>query len=282
MSVEYRHFTWGEIYQRLQKAPAGKLYGIPRGGQIVAGLTGRAVDRAADADAIVDDILDSGRTAAKWAREYGKPLWMLVDKQAEGIKEWVTFPWDADPLADPQENVVRLLEFLGEDPRRDGLLDTPRRVVKSLQDLTAGYRQDPQDILARVFDVDHDELITLDHIEFTSLCEHHMLPFMGHAHVGYIPRVGRGIVGISKLARLVDCFARRLQVQERMTRQIADAIQKRLDPVGVAVVVEARHLCVCARGVGKQNSVMRTSAMLGALRDNSAARAEFFGVVHGR
>lgn len=247
---------------------------MPRGGAIVAGLTGRAVDHIEDADVIVDDIVDSGATRERY-RATGKPFWSLLGKQTE----WVVFPWEgADPGADPAENVTRLLQFIGEDPARDGLVNTPRRTVKALQEMTIGYKQDPKGILGTVFQDTHDQLITLDHIEFVSLCEHHMMTFMGEVHIGYIPS-GNGIVGISKLAHLVDCFARRLQVQERLTRQIAEAIDEHLGPMGVAVVVEARHSCVCARGVGKQSSVMRTSVMLGAFRDKPEARAEFMGLV---
>jgi GTP cyclohydrolase I len=174
--------------------------------------------------------------------------------------------------------VQRLLLSLGEDPTRDGLKDTPARVVRALQEMTSGYRQDPKEILGRVFKDEHDELVTLDHIEFYSLCEHHLQVFSGHVHIGYIPGK-RGIVGISKLARLVDCFARRLQVQERLTRQIAEAINTNLKPRGVGVVIEAQHLCCRARGIRKQSSVMRTSVMTGMLRQSHAARAEFLQLV---
>jgi GTP cyclohydrolase I len=276
--------AWEDVYQRLKGAPAGRLFGVPRGGAIVAGLTGRAVDSPLDADCIVDDIVDSGATREKYLRGFNKPFWSLVDRSRPNGDDlpagWIHFPWEEeDPVADPATNVIRLLEFLGEDPKRDGLVATPRRVVKALQDMTSGYGQDPCKILGRVFQVDYDELVTLDHIEFVSMCEHHMMAFMGQAHIGYIPGASKGVVGISKLARLVDCFARRLQVQERMTRQIAGAINQHLQPLGVAVVVEARHTCVCARGVGKQSSVMRTSAMLGVLRDRPEARAEFLSLV---
>lgn len=273
---------WDEIRRRLVDAPPGKLYGVPRGGAIVAGLAGRAVDRIEDADAIVDDIIDSGKTREIYA-QYKKPFWALVDRLGRDAVPnapagWVVFPWDAAPELDPQQNVVRLLQYIGENPTRDGLKDTPRRVVKALTEMTAGYKQDPATILGRVFEDTHDQLITLDHIEFVSMCEHHMMAFMGQVHVGYIPRPGKGIVGISKLARLVDCFARRLQVQERMTRQVAETIEKHLEPIGVAVVIEARHSCVCARGVGKQSSVMRTSVMLGVFREKADARAEFLSL----
>jgi GTP cyclohydrolase I len=150
-----------------------------------------------------------------------------------------------------------------------------------LIEMTAGYKQDPAKILSRIFRVEHDELITLDHIEFTSMCEHHMMIFAGQVHVGYIPAPRKGVVGISKIARLVDCYAKRLQVQERMTQQIAGAIQDHLEPLGVAVVIEARHYCVCARGVGKQSSIMRTSSMLGVMRDKPEARAEFLKIIKG-
>lgn len=271
--------TWSEVYERLKTAPPGKLYGVPRGGQVVAGLTGRAVDTIEEADAIVDDIVDSGATRGRYANT-GKPFWALVDKTgADADVGWVVFPWEGSQEQSVEDNVLRLLQFIGEDAARDGLRDTPKRVVKALREMTVGYKQDPKEILGRVFEDNHDQLVTLDHIEFVSMCEHHMMAFMGQVHVGYIPR--KNIAGISKLARLVDCFARRLQVQERMTRQVAEAIQQHLDPVGVAVVVEARHSCVCARGVGKQSSVMRTSAMLGAFRDKPEARAEFLKIVGG-
>jgi GTP cyclohydrolase I len=190
---------------------------------------------------------------------------------------WLTFPWEGDE-APAEDAVVRLLEAIGEDPTRAGLLDTPARVVKALGELTAGMSEDPATILARTFDdVPADEMIVVRGVEFTSLCEHHVLPFTGLAHVGYIPN-GHRVVGLSKLARLVDCFARRLQVQERMTAQIANAIDEHLDAVGVGVVVQARHACMGCRGVRKPGAEMVTSALLGAMRDQPAARAEFLAV----
>lgn len=175
--------------------------------------------------------------------------------------------------------VQQLLQLLGENPGRDGLVETPLRVARALRDMTAGYRIDPAEILATSFDEKHDGLITLDHIEFVSMCEHHMMAFMGHVHIGYLPNDAGRVVGVSKLARLVDCFAKRLQVQERMTAQIARALEEHLKPQGVAVIAEARHSCVCARGVGKQSSVMRTSVMIGSMRESHAARAEFMQLV---
>jgi GTP cyclohydrolase IA len=174
-----------------------------------------------------------------------------------------------------------LLLGVGEDPTRDGLVDTPIRVRKSLELLTEGYRLDPRDVVGEAqFEVEYDEMVLVRDIEVYSLCEHHLLPFFGKAHVGYLPQ-GR-VVGLSKIPRLVDVFARRLQVQERLTRQIAECIQEVLDPVGVGVVVEARHLCMMMRGVEKQQSTTRTSTLLGRLRDDDRARAEFLALTGDR
>jgi GTP cyclohydrolase IA len=171
-----------------------------------------------------------------------------------------------------------LLVGVGEDPTRDGLLDTPTRVRKSMEALTEGYRLDPREVVGdALFDVEYDELVLVRDVEFYSLCEHHMLPFFGKAYVGYLPR-GR-VVGLSKLPRLVDVFARRLQVQERLTRQIAECVQEILAPAGVGVVLEASHLCMMMRGVEKQQSTTRTSTLLGQLRDDDRARAEFLSLV---
>lgn len=168
--------------------------------------------------------------------------------------------------------VVRLLRFIGEDPKRDGLIDTPQRVVRAWREMTAGYQEQPSEILARTFEESSDEMVILRGISFYSTCEHHMLPFYGTATVGYLP--GK-IVGISKLARLVHCFARRLQIQERMTRQIAGAIEEHLDARGVGVVIAAHHLCMGCRGVKQASTEMITSSMLGTLRADPVSRSEF-------
>jgi GTP cyclohydrolase I len=174
-----------------------------------------------------------------------------------------------------------LLIGVGEDPERDGLLDTPARVRKSLEQLTAGYRLDPAEVVGNaLFEVEYDELVLVRDIELYSLCEHHLLPFFGKAHIGYLPR-GR-VIGLSKLPRLVEIFARRLQVQERLTRQIAECVQEILDPVGVGVVIEASHLCMMMRGVETQQSTTRTSTLLGQVRDDDRARAEFLALVADR
>jgi len=171
-----------------------------------------------------------------------------------------------------EDAVVSLLRMIGEDPARDGLLETPRRVVQALREMTEGYREEPSEILSKTFEEASDELIVLRGIEFHSTCEHHLLPFYGTASVGYLP--GK-VVGISKLARLVHCFARRLQIQERLTRQIADAVSEHLDARGAAVVVKAHHLCMGCRGVKLPGTEMITSAMLGTLREDAVTRGEF-------
>jgi len=176
-----------------------------------------------------------------------------------------------------QEMYRELLGRFHEDPTRDGLVATPSRVEKSMEFLTKGYTQDPTKILrGALFEVDYDEMVIVKDIEMFSLCEHHMLPFWGRVHVAYIPN-GK-VIGLSKIPRLVDVFARRLQVQERVTRQIADAIQEAIEPRGVGVVIEARHMCMMMRGVEKQQSATVTSAMVGCFRDQPT-RAEFLSLV---
>ncbi len=174
--------------------------------------------------------------------------------------------------------VRELLLAIGEDPDRDGLEDTPGRVARAYREMLAGRHQDPGEILARRFRIDHDEMVLVRDIEVFSLCEHHLLPFHGVAHVGYIPARGGLVTGLSKLARLVDCYAKRLQVQERLTAQVADALVKHLQARGVIVVVEAEHLCMSMRGVKKPGSRTTTSAVRGALRD-PATRAEAMSLV---
>ena len=176
-----------------------------------------------------------------------------------------------------QDIYRELLTRIGEDPARDGLLATPDRIEKALTYLTKGYQQDSNSILrGALFDVDYDEMVIVKDIEMYSLCEHHMLPFFGKVHVAYIPK--RKVIGLSKIPRLVEVFARRLQVQERMTRQIADAIQDAIAPQGVGVVIEARHLCMMMRGIEKQNSSTVTSAMVGVFQKRET-RAEFLSLV---
>lgn len=171
-----------------------------------------------------------------------------------------------------------LLRGMGEDPDREGLLKTPERAAEAMRFLTSGYAEDPEALIREaVFEEESDDLVLVRDIEFHSLCEHHLLPFYGHAHVAYLPK-GR-IVGVSKIARIVDVFAHRLQVQERLTRQIGETLDNALDPLGVAVVMEAHHLCMTMRGVAKQDAVMVTSHLTGAFRDDAKTRAEFYSLL---
>jgi GTP cyclohydrolase I len=177
-----------------------------------------------------------------------------------------------------EDLVRRLLAELGEDPSREGLVRTPQRVDRALRFLTSGYTANIDAILnGALFTVDYNEMVIVKDIDFYSLCEHHILPFFGKCHVAYIPR--RHVIGLSKIPRLVDVFARRLQIQERMTNQIAQTILEKINPLGVAVVCEGTHLCMSMRGVEKQNSFAVTSAMLGAFRDNSRTRMEFLELI---
>ena len=179
-------------------------------------------------------------------------------------------------------NAVReLLIAIGENPDRDGLKDTPERVARAYAEFTAGMRQKRQDVLSTTFELDHDELVVVKDIPLYSLCEHHMVPFHGMAHVGYIPGASGRVTGLSKIARLVEMYARRLQVQERLTSQIADALTDVLEPLGVIVIVECEHLCMSMRGVHKPGSRTVTSAVRGQLRD-VATRAEAMALITGR
>jgi GTP cyclohydrolase I len=188
----------------------------------------------------------------------------------------------SDRAADPIEGYVEaILKELGEDPGRDGLLKTPGRVARSFRFLTSGYEQDPREILNNaLFEVSYDEMVVVKDIDFYSLCEHHMIPFFGRAHVAYIPN-GR-VVGLSKIPRLVEMFARRLQVQERMTTEIAETIEEVLAPKGVGVVVEASHLCMMMRGVERQNAYAISSSLKGSFNEDSKTRSEFMELIRHR
>ena len=267
------------MHKRIGRPSA--LYGVPRGGWPVAMLlaaNGHSLAETPEAaEVIVDDIVDSGRTKAKWKKLWpDKPFHALVDRKRDKLRGWQVFPWEhQDPDVDAEDSVVRLLQFLGEDPTREGLVETPARVVKAWQEMTAGYRMDPAKILAKDFDGHGvDQLILCPNISFYSNCEHHLLPFFGVAHVGYLPK--KRVVGLSKMARVVECFARRLQIQEKLTEQVAQAMEDALKPLGVAVVVQAKHLCMSCRGVKQHSASMMTSSMRGVFASQAPARAEFF------
>lgn len=288
ISYEDIHDQAKRIARRWRGLPCRGVYGVPRGGLVpaalVAGQLGiHLVSTPVPGCLVVDDLVDSGRTWKRFADGewyfdacYRKS-WSPADAAPNAAfvpgDSWAVFPWETDEPAAPTDAVTRLLEYVGEDPTRAGLVDTPARVVRALGEMTAGYREDPASVLAARFPDRCDEMVVVSDITFTSLCEHHVLPFTGTATVGYVPH-GQ-VVGLSKLARLVDVFARRLQVQERMTEQIADAIDEHVEPLGVGVVVRAQHSCMGCRGVRKPGATMTTSALRGVLRDKPEARAEF-------
>jgi GTP cyclohydrolase IA len=187
----------------------------------------------------------------------------------------------APPAKAIAPQIREVIEALGEDPRREGLLRTPERVEKALRFLTSGYTADIGKIVnGAVYEVKYDEMVIVKDIEFFSMCEHHMLPFYGKVHVAYIAR--NKVIGLSKLPRIIDAFARRLQIQERLTQEVAQCIQDLLDPLGVGVIAEAQHFCMMMRGVEKQHSGTVTSAMLGAFRKNKETRDEFLSLIHGK
>ena len=203
-----------------------------------------------------------------------------LDQRAESAADYSTEDVQRRPSRREAEDAVRtLLAWTGDDPDREGLLDTPARVVRAYEEFFKGYQIDPRDFLSRTFEevAGYDEMIVLRDIEFESHCEHHVVPIIGKASIGYLPN--ERVVGISKLARVVDAFAKRLQIQEKMTAQIANAIYDTLEPVGVGVVIESTHNCMTTRGVHKHGTSMVTSTMLGRFRDDAKTRQEFLGII---
>ncbi len=273
------HETFPAFRTQHKLGPTPTVYGIPRGGWGIASLLEELryalqVENPEEADMFADDIIDSGATKKKWSQ---RPFYAPYNYEVEK-GPWLVFPWESSGPSDAEDIVRRLLQYIGEDVGRPGLLDTPARVVKSWKELFGGYSLSAKEILTRTFPSDSDEMVICKDIEFYSTCEHHLIPFYGIVSIGYIPK-GQ-VVGLSKLARLVEIFARRLQIQEQLTRQIATSIEKFVPgTLGVGVVVKAKHLCMCGRGISKQGSSMITSAMLGKFRDEPETRAEFLGLI---
>lgn len=266
-----------------------KLYGIPRGGIYVALMLKHLVNAEEQIDnweivespfhatVFVDDIIDSGATRDLFENKYPNiPFFALTHKTE--INTWVTFPWER-MIQDngPVDNVRRLLEYIGEDPKREGLQETPQRVIRSYETLFGGYKQKPEDVMKIFEDGACDEMVLLKNVEFGSTCEHHMLPFFGKAHIAYIPN-GK-VIGISKLARILEIYARRLQIQERIGQQVTDCLMEFLKPKGAACVLQAQHLCMVCRGVQKQNSIMITSSLTGVFLEHAQTRSEFISMI---
>lgn len=268
-------FDWHEGDERLS------VYGVPRGG-ISARLALFALDSddvfaccddPLKADIIVDDLIDTGRTMQQFG---AKPFYALIDKRiwAHG-DDWVVWPWEGSSEAGIEDHIVRLLQYIGEDPTRGGLEETPKRVAKAWKEWCSGYDMDPASVLKTFEDGAEgvDEMVVVKDIPFYTHCEHHMAPFFGTATIAYLPN--KKIVGLSKLSRLLDIYARRLQVQERLGCQIADALMEHLGALGCGVVITARHLCMESRGIKKQGSTTTTSALRGLFKDDPAVRNEF-------
>jgi len=279
-----------EAYKKSHEIPAAfplTVYGVPRGG-VSAALAVAAytpinlVPSAKQAIIIIDDLIDSGATKEKFKEAYPlKPFFVLIDKNELSEIErnaWIVFPWERSDTGAIEDNFVRILQFIGEDSTRGGLLETPARAAKAWKHWTNGYGKDPKEIL-KVFEdgaEKHDQMITVKDIPIYSHCEHHLAPIFGTVTISYIPD-GK-IVGLSKLSRLADIFARRLQVQERMTDQIADALHENLKPLGVGVVIKARHLCMESRGICQQGHHTITTALRGVMKDAPEVRSEFLRI----
>lgn len=289
-----RYITWEEVdiqAKRIADHWQGRVkavYGVPQGGAPLAVMISNYLDipileepKIGIDCLIVDDLIDSGKTMLRFADKYKTDAAYRKSHSpihfapyAEVIDDWLSFPWEKNNGA-PTDGIVRLIEYIGDDPTRNGLIDTPERVLKAYKEMTEGYEADIEKILSVSFEVDFDELVVLKDIPFVSLCEHHMLPFTGSATVGYIPK--ERIVGLSKLARLVDAYAKRLQVQERLTKQIADAMLHHIDPLGCGVVIKGNHSCMSCRGIKKQGEMI-TSSMHGVFRTDARARSEFLAL----
>lgn len=284
--------SWQEVEQKIQRKletkgyplTCTKIYGVPRGGipvaLIVAQKTGMPLVEEIDIESddtnilVVDDIIDSGKTRERYENY---PFFAVWDKSIDG-DDWVEFPWERMTNEVPAEDsVTRMLEYIGEDVKREGLIETPKRVVKAWDFLFSGYKKDPKDEV-KVFDSEgYDEIVLLKDIELYSMCEHHLLPFYGKAHVAYIP--DKKVSGVSKLARIVEIYARRAQIQERLGNQVTSFLMEELKPKGAACIIEAQHLCMQMRGIQKQNSVMVTSSLKGVFLDKLAAREELMRLI---
>lgn len=282
--TEKLYLTWQNVRERLialnikhgHRAET-KFYGVPRGGAYLSAML-TPVNNPRAADVIIDDIVDSGATRERYAKKYpGIPFVALIEKEEHDAlgKPWVVFPWEQRDDGDEEsaeENVLRILQRF-DDPTREGLRETPKRYIKFLREFTSP----PEFNFTTFASEGMDEMIVQKDIEFYSLCEHHLAPFFGKAHVAYIPN-GK-LVGLSKLARTVELYSRHFQNQERITSQVAERLQDELHPRGVAVVLEAQHLCMGMRGVRK-NAMTTTSKLLGMFKEDEKARAEFLNLIH--
>lgn len=274
-----------QLAEKIEWKNYENFYGVPKNGMILAPLVYTG-DRELIHDEnlitkktlILDDLVDSGRTLARFPENdhavlFRKPHSPQVQYFVEEVSGWIQFPFEKDGTEQEIENhVTRILEAIGENPNREGLIGTPGRVARMYKEIFSGYGKDEKEIFKAKFKDDCDTMVVVKDIPFYSMCEHHMIPFSGLAHVAYVPN--GEVLGLSKFARLVDVYAKRLQIQEKMTREILDSIIVNLRPLGAMVVLEAEHLCMAMRGVQKQGSRTVTSAVFGELKEKPAAREE--------
>ena len=267
-----------------------EIYPVPRGGHILGCMLARILNLPLQFEKrvitpsktlVVDDLVDSGKTLSNFKDfdtavlyvKHGKtkiPTYYLQE-----TNDWIKFPDEKDD--EVQTHIERVMQYIGEDTQREGLLETPKRVQRAIDEIFAGYKQNPKDLMKTFTQGTCKEMVILKNCEFYSTCEHHMFPFFGHISIGYLPN--KKVIGISKLARLVDLYSKRMQIQERMTSQIADTIMKELDAKGVYVVCEGVHFCMRSRGVKKQDASMITSAVRGTFLKDAKARQEFLTLI---
>lgn len=274
---------------RESKNEYSSIYGIPRGGYAIAIELGKFLgcevitdeNDIDDNTLIVDDLVDSGKTISKYPYNDKAVLYVkhgktkMVNYYVKETNEWVKFPDESEN--EVQEHIERVIQYIGEDTKREGLLETPKRVQRAYDEIFSGYKQNPKDLMKTFTEGTCNEMVILKNCEFYSTCEHHMFPFFGHVSIGYLPN--KKVIGISKLARLVDLYSKRMQIQERMTTEIADTIMKELDAKGVYVVCEGVHFCMRSRGVKKQDASMITSAVRGVFQKDAKARQEFLSLI---
>lgn len=277
------------------------IYGVPRGGFSVAvalsyemglNLLNSLENKKTTKDVlVVDDVVGTGETRKRYCDfdfaclhskvDYGELELCASGKTVVGqflpYNEWVTYPWEETESKGPEDAVVRQLEYIGEETKREGLQETPARVVKSWDEIYSGYGENPEDMITTFENDEYQQMVVIKDCELFSMCEHHLLPFIGKAHIAYIPN-GR-VIGASKLIRLLEVYARRAQIQERIGDQVTNALMEYLEPEGAACRIEAQHLCMMARGVAKQNSKMVTTSLKGSFLDDEKVREEFLSTV---
>lgn len=290
--MDTKFITWNDVSKAAKKVAKQIkdlnykkiiLYGIPNGGIYAAQAvyaelirmkqTAELTTNTYTSNIYIDDILDSGHTKEKYNN---KPFFTLFTKKRKS--QWYLFPWEEIKNENgPIENIKRLIQYIGDDPNREGLRNTPSRVINSYTTLFSGYHKDPKDVITTFEKGSYSQIILLKDIEFYSTCEHHMLPFFGKAHIAYIP--DKKVIGVSKLARILEIFTRRLQIQERICQQVTEALTKYLKPKGSACILEAQHFCMTSRGVQKQDSIMVTSSLTGCFLKEQNTRNELMNLI---